>query len=364
METYSAFQQANPLSPKKFTKKVIGPIVGWVIIAIVFALLGIALAWTASISTNTSSGWGTYGVVLAIAWLTISIIAILINIFYQKAYIKRYYYDAGESFITIKKGVFAPTEIHVQYGKIQDVYVDQDLMDRVLGIFDVHIASATATSGIEAHIDGVDKETAERIKNFFLNKITNNNVSLPTAAMNATMTPDLGVPSVHLTHEVSSKTYPPSSKYLISTFFSSLVSSSVVLVLFIGKIQLPLKISLTLAITFFVLVLGYTMIWLKNYFFSFEKDMIVLKTRVISTNETHVPYHTIQDVVLRQNITDRILGIATVNIQNATQSGVGRGGNSFSNGITLIAQPIDKANELVEIVRGIMSKTQEGRTGL
>ena len=58
-----------------------------------------------------------------------------------------------------------PAQIHVQYGKIQDVYVDQDLLDRILGIYDVHISSATYSSGIEAHIDGVDKVGAEGLKN-------------------------------------------------------------------------------------------------------------------------------------------------------------------------------------------------------
>ena len=92
------------------------------------------------------------------------LVAVLYGL-YISAYIRRYYYDASEQFLTIQKGVFAPTEIHVPYGKIQDVYVDQDVLDRIMGLYDVHIASATATSGIEAHIDGVDTRVAENLKN-------------------------------------------------------------------------------------------------------------------------------------------------------------------------------------------------------
>ncbi|MEI7478082.1 MAG: hypothetical protein WCJ81_06425 [bacterium] len=74
-------------------------------------------------------GVGGSIIVLPIAVLLLYFVAYAV---YIKTYIKRYYYAGEDYFITIKKGVFTTAEIHVQWGKIQDVYVDQDIVDRIL----------------------------------------------------------------------------------------------------------------------------------------------------------------------------------------------------------------------------------------
>jgi hypothetical protein len=49
--------------------------------------------------------------------------------------------------------------------------VDQDLFDVFFGLYDVHISTATATSGTRAHIDGIEKASAEEIRKLILSKI-------------------------------------------------------------------------------------------------------------------------------------------------------------------------------------------------
>lgn len=44
------------------------------------------------------------------------------------------------------------------------MYVDQDIWDRIFGIYDVHLSSATISSGMEAHIDGLEKPAADGIR--------------------------------------------------------------------------------------------------------------------------------------------------------------------------------------------------------
>jgi putative membrane protein len=157
-----------------------------------------------------------------VATLICYAIMISINAWYIKTYIHRYYYDCNDQFVTIKKGVFAPTEIHVQYQKIQDVYVDQDLLDRFMGIYDVHIASATVTSGIEAHIDGVDQPVAESIKNFMLAKIQGGNI--PAAGLQNPQGPQTPLPPqaprpaprFESAQNISSRTYPISGAWMFS----------------------------------------------------------------------------------------------------------------------------------------------------
>ncbi|HEV2917100.1 MAG TPA: PH domain-containing protein [Candidatus Babeliales bacterium] len=76
-----------------------------------------------------------------------------------------------DGLLVIRKGVFTKKEITVPFERIQDVYIDQDLFDRLFGLYDVHISTATATSNIRAHIDGVEKKIAEEIRALILNKL-------------------------------------------------------------------------------------------------------------------------------------------------------------------------------------------------
>ena len=62
-------------------------------------------------------------------------------------------------------------ETILNYDKIQDVYMDQDLLDRIFSLWDVHVSTATVMSGAEAHIDGVNHDNALAIRELILSKI-------------------------------------------------------------------------------------------------------------------------------------------------------------------------------------------------
>ena len=49
--------------------------------------------------------------------------------------------------------------------------MDQDLLDRLFGLWDVHVSTATFMSGWEAHIDGVKHDNAMEIREIILSKI-------------------------------------------------------------------------------------------------------------------------------------------------------------------------------------------------
>ena len=49
--------------------------------------------------------------------------------------------------------------------------MDQDILDRIFGLWDVHVSTATNMSGAEAHIDGVKHDNANAIKELILAKI-------------------------------------------------------------------------------------------------------------------------------------------------------------------------------------------------
>ena len=170
MNPTSALQQQFPLSPRKYWKKMIQSVLGWYILALIGFVICIVIMFITSSTINSLGREILWGIIL-VGLVFLFIITLLYSL-YIKAYIRRYYYAGEDHFITIKKGVFTPAEIHVQWQKIQDVYVDQDLLDRMMGLYDVHIASATAASGIEAHIDGVGQAAAEGLKKFLLDKVS------------------------------------------------------------------------------------------------------------------------------------------------------------------------------------------------
>lgn len=378
--TKSNFQTANPLSPRKFWKKVIEKIISMGLVSILVSIVPIVFI---GISQNNSSDTSSFLVASLATVIGIYILLMASYAIYVKYYIKYYFYDGGVDFITIKKGVFAPTEIHVQYQKIQDVYVDQDILDRVMGLYDVHIASATVSSGIEAHIDGVDKETAERLKNFFLQMIKEK-----VGGYQATSSQPAGgsvgqgsvTPSTLILNEViSSDTYPISGRWVfariignmtLGTFYTLIITfyaftpgknGSVSLATDFGWSGASLMWFVPLMVLIFAtLHTVYNLFWKSTFSFNFLPEYISLRTGVIARQEKHVPYNTVQDVSIAQGIIDRLLGIATVRVENAAGAQMG----VFS-GVGLPGQPIERAQRISQILKeGVLSRNTQQSTGL
>lgn len=153
--------QQYPLERRKITKKLTTSMIGWTI------FLGIIAIITAVTASNTYPGlWN-----LLYAIMALYVIIFIIDIWYQTEYYNRYFYDISQDFLIIKKGVIMPHETMLPYEKLQDVYMDQDLFDRIFNLWDVHVSTATEMSGNQAHIDGVNRQNAEALREMILNKI-------------------------------------------------------------------------------------------------------------------------------------------------------------------------------------------------
>lgn len=102
---------------------------------------------------------------------------------YQRWYYEVYFYDLTPDYIVIRKGPITPHEITIPYERVQDIYVDQDIHDRLFGIYDVHLSSATISSGMAAHIDGVEKPAADGLRDLLMKtvneRISKNRMPLP-----------------------------------------------------------------------------------------------------------------------------------------------------------------------------------------
>lgn len=305
-------------------------------------------------------------VVVVFALLAFQAIGFVVTYVYWRYYIKTYFYSADEHFITIRKGVFAPTEIHVQYSKIQDVYVDQDITDRVMGLYDVHIASATYASGIEAHIDGVDAVTAEGLKQFFLNRITNaSRPSAPSAPavseVSTSATPEVTLPAD--VTGVSSVSFPINGKWYAQSVLSALFGSALISVLITVRAEIPVLFSLIPFVILFVGQFLYAVLWKNAYTWNLSSEFLEMSEGVIARKSTHLPYRTIQDVILTQSIIERVLGLCTVRVENAASVSMSSSKKASSRGIRFPGQPHQKGKELVEVFRRIRT-SGHASTGL
>lgn len=160
----SKTREKYPLSKKKIIKKTISGMIAWTFLLVIAYLVLTVVIWVAS-GDLSLIGLTTLG------FFSLIIIISGIEFLYQRWYFAVYYYDLAPDYIVIKKGPITPREITIPYERVQDIYVDQDILDRIFGLYDVHLSSATISSGMEAHIDGVEKAAADGLKGVLLNTV-------------------------------------------------------------------------------------------------------------------------------------------------------------------------------------------------
>lgn len=163
---YSKTRERFPLSPKKIWKKTIGATFGYSIFLLVIA------AWLLTTTAHTNNKIvGTYIINGMVIFVALIVIIFIVEYFYQRWYYAVYFYELTDDFVIIKKGPITPVEVTIPYERIQDVYVDQDVLDRLFRLYDVHVSSATISSGRTAHIDGVEKEAADGLRAILLSTV-------------------------------------------------------------------------------------------------------------------------------------------------------------------------------------------------
>lgn len=165
----SKTREQFPLSKKKILKKTINGVSVWIVATLIF-YVPFALGLVSNVETIGWLGWLTVG---TIGFLLLVCVFVILPVYlYQRWYYAVYFYDLTPDNVVIRKGPITPREITIPYERIQDVYVDQDILDRIFGLYDVHLSSATASSGMEAHIDGVEKQAADGLRAVLLQKIS------------------------------------------------------------------------------------------------------------------------------------------------------------------------------------------------
>jgi uncharacterized membrane protein YdbT with pleckstrin-like domain len=161
--------KAAPLSAWKPLKKTLS----WAVYsAVLIGALGLAAFAYGYYSAGGSLALGLwYALYAKAAASAASFAACGLKYLYELEYLKRYRYDANADVLVIRKGVFGWRELTIPFSKIQDVYVDRDLLDIAFGLWDVHVSTATGRSLLNAHMDGLDAASAEAVATHIVERI-------------------------------------------------------------------------------------------------------------------------------------------------------------------------------------------------
>ncbi|MFH0927428.1 MAG: PH domain-containing protein [Candidatus Micrarchaeota archaeon] len=150
-----------PISPQKIVKKALAGLIS------LASATAVALFFFSSLFLPIIGVHSTAGVLLLLFGF-----CALILYSYEQAHFNRYFYDLSSNYLIIKEGVFTYGETTLPFSRIQDVYVDQDPLDQIFGLYDLHVSTASGQSTLTAHIDGLTYESSEAIKKELLSRLT------------------------------------------------------------------------------------------------------------------------------------------------------------------------------------------------
>lgn len=280
-----------------------------------------------------------------LACLPIAIVAVLGIYWWSKEYYRVYFYDLSERGLEIKKGVFFPNSITIPVEKISDIYVDQDLFDRALSLFDLHFSSASTTSGTHAHIDGMDKQTTDSLKAFLMGEFRGEQA--PSAQPMGAKAPEAQAPSEIATFKPAPKGYWVelagalfSLLFVIFYLATSISDSEIFLTL--------LPISVLGFITLSFPVAFYIKKEYESRIYKVRQDGLWIRKGWLTPSETLLLYKNIQDTDVSQDVLSRLFGFYNVSIKSMSVL------SAMGARLTFLTD--DDANHLQQLVREQIEK--------
>src|SRR3989344_5077164 len=124
------------------------------------AIIGVFAFYSQSLYAVLNQG---LAILLAGAF-SILVLIFTFKLVHEYYYLKKYYYNVSRDAVVISKGVFSRTTIVVPFRRVENIFVDQDLLDRFFGLYDLHFSTVTNSSAWFSHIDGLGSRNVEEMK--------------------------------------------------------------------------------------------------------------------------------------------------------------------------------------------------------
>lgn len=156
-----------PLQKRKILKQNLHGVFGALTVWGLFTALGLILINIGILRMPPAAQAG-----IVIRWFAVLGLLLIWKLGYPILYFITYFYDIEGENLVIRKGVVATKEVTLPFSRITDVYVDQDMLDVVFGLSDLHISTPTAESGQFAHIDGLSRKGAAALRELILKNIS------------------------------------------------------------------------------------------------------------------------------------------------------------------------------------------------
>ncbi len=125
---------------------------------------------------------------------------------------------------------------------------------------------------------------------------------------------------------ITEKNYPVQGLWVFKSILGSLLSLIILVPLFWlsrfgeskdSEISLYIPLIIIFAIFHFVV----TILRRATFHYSIEDNFLTLQQGILSKQQRHIPYGVIQNLFVKQDLFDRIFGLASLAIENASQGG-------------------------------------------
>jgi uncharacterized membrane protein YdbT with pleckstrin-like domain len=314
--------QNLPLSKKKIIKKTISSVA---ILPMFFLLIIFPIISLLSASRGSKIEYG--GLFQVFLFFFIPFLLLLItSVIYQYLYYKYYYYNFEQDSAEIRKGVVANSTGHVRYSKIQNIFVDQDFFDRFFGLYDVHYETAGESSSFYSHVDGIEKENADKLTLFLNSRVANKD--LQSQMTNEEKKNENSTNTESNDGRILNRDNVPIEKriILLGVLYKTLIFSLILLVVEAEIIDL-IKISESIQTFMFfsivpIVLIGsyfYETIWYKNFYFKFDSQGGIIKEKVLSSRNTSVYFNRVQNIDIFQSIDERVLRLYRLRLETAAE---------------------------------------------
>lgn len=125
---------------------------------------------------------------------------------------------------------------------------------------------------------------------------------------------------------ITEKNYPIRSIWLLKLIFQNgIFFFSIIIMYFIiieiSKLQYPIYLFLMLFFIPIILQLFGLILQRINFHYAIENNFLKLNQGVISKKQGNIPYGVIQDIMLKQDLFDKIFNLATLIIENISHGG-------------------------------------------
>lgn len=324
------YNQSNlPLSKTKIIKKTLNdlPPIIFFVIGISFLLI-MPLVFRQDNLDNLTSG---YIFQVAFRIVMVFIVVFLIDLFYQYLYYRAYSYEFRDGDASISKGVVSRSTGHVNYDRLQNIYVDQDFLDRIFGLYDVHYETAGEKSAFYSHVDGLKKENADRLVEFLTNRNKPNSTQRPIEEkLDMDMKENITEDDQRV---ITIKDCPLLQSYvwisaLKISFWLSIFSAFFLIAGCrtndtFGSIIIFTSFLIywiTIFILLFIVTFIYMSIWYKNFSYKLDFEKGEIRSKVIGESVSYFNYDRLQNINVTQGIIERFFGMYHIYIETAGEA--------------------------------------------